>query len=190
MDGSERRMMPRPDPQRIPIAVRAYGKSGKPRRLKKWARRQKGRQAGASRWSLAWDVETLSVPAQPLRVGAYQVRNDGQLVESGLFYDEESLSASDLETLREYNKNRRLQLRTRADFIDQVFFPVLVDLRGTSITYNGAFDYGRLAIDHGPALSPSYRGGFWLAFNRDPRRPHLQIRHLSGAESLLRFTAR
>jgi hypothetical protein len=123
-----------------------------------------------------------------LRVAAYQVRNEGALAKSGVFYDPRSLSGADRKTLRHYAGDRGLKVLTRDEFIDEVFFPVLIDLRGTSITFNGAFDYARIAIAHGPALSPSHRGGFWLAFNTDRRRPHLQIRHLSGAESLIRFT--
>ncbi len=79
-----------PDPEPLPVAVRAYSES-----------RRKGKKAAVagtyppsnlkhSEWALVFDTETTTDSAQQLRFGAYQVRRSTELWEAGLFHDPRS----------------------------------------------------------------------------------------------------
>ena len=52
-----------------------------------------------SPWTLIFDTETTTDEGQSLRVGTFQLRNDGVLDESGMFYAPD-LSAEEIELVR------------------------------------------------------------------------------------------
>jgi hypothetical protein len=141
-----------------------------------------------SAWSLTFDTEFTVDAAQQLRIGSYQIRNDGELVEAGLFFDPLSLTDQDRAVVYRYALDHDLMIRDIGDFVDSVFVRVLIDWNGQCILFNAPVDIAKLAIRHDTAASPPMRGGFTFILTENPRRPRVQIRHLNSTESLIRFT--
>jgi hypothetical protein len=137
------------------IAVRAYvplAESESPRRSRP--------QPQPSDWVLIFDTETTTDPSQRLRFGSFQLRYGDRLEKNGLFYDPETLSKHDQQVLARYACANRLELLTRTEWIEKVFFRFGYDLRGTIVGFNLPFDISRLAIGHNSARRRPMRGGF------------------------------
>lgn len=175
-----------PELDALPIALRAYATPGSGTR----PRRSSGAASpvGASEWSLTYDTETTIDAAQQLRFGIYQVRHGDDLREAGIFYDPLSLTPDELVTLQGYARQYRLVVRTGAEFVDSVFFPVVYDRDGVCIGLNLPFDLARIAIHHAPARGKDMRGGFTFKLSADPSRPRVQVKHLNGRAALVQFT--
>lgn len=172
----------------LPIALRAFAGPQFPeiKEVKK-ATRSKS-IPGASPWAIIFDTETTTDPAQALRFGTYQVRRDGLLYASGIFYDPDGVSAAELETLREYAAVNKLNLLTRDEFADRIFFGIGWQLRATIIGFNLPFDISRIAIRHGSART-EMRGGFSFTLSEQKIYPHVQVKHLSQRMAFIRFAA-
>ncbi len=175
-----------PDPELLPVAVRAY--AAPPRKKQSGKGTSKRKDPGPSEWTLVFDTETTTDSAQRLRFGAYQVRRAGELYEAGLFYDTHSLAPTELATLQGYATDHGLMVRTAEEFVEGVFFPYAYDLRGTCVGLNLPFDLSRIAIGHGSAKGPM-RGGFSFRLSEDKRKPSVRVKHLSNRSSLVDFTA-
>lgn len=129
---------------------------------------------GSSGWTLIFDCETSTDAAQRLRFGVYQVRKGGHLHEQGIFYEPSAFFPEEFELLEKWSDAQGLRLRTRAEFIDEVFFPVGYDDQGTIVGFNLPFDLSRIAIAHGSARG-KMRGGFSLELSPNSRRPRVQV---------------
>jgi hypothetical protein len=178
-----------PDPELLPVALRAYAELPQKRSCAVYARKR--RDQGSSEWALIFDTETTTDATQRLRFGAYQVRKSGELWEAGYFYDaceSRSLSDQELATLRAHAEVHGFVVRTVEGFVDEVFFVYAYDLRGTCVGLNLPFDLSRLAIGHGSAKGSMW-GGFSFQLSTDTRRPRVRIKHLNNRTSLINFTA-
>jgi hypothetical protein len=147
-------------PDRLPIAVRAYATPPLPTDDEGPKKKRQGELAPASEWTLIFDTETTVDAAQRLRIGAYQFRNRDELDEGGLFYDPAIISEEELSLLRRVAAERGLRLRSVPEFIDDVLFARAYDLRASIVGFNLPFDISRLAIRHGSARGKAMRGGF------------------------------
>lgn len=172
--------MTQPFTDHLPISLRAYAAASKakPRR----------REMAASSWALVFDCETTTDPGQALRFGTYQFRNGRTLDEAGILFDPDGVSASELATLRAYANRHGLALRTRDQFVDEVFFGRAYQLRARIIGFNLPFDISRLAVQHGTARRGMY-GGFTFTLSRQKFWPQLRIKHLSRRCALFSFAA-
>jgi len=169
----------------LPIAMRAYvERLQPPATVKRSARRE----AGPSRFVLVFDTETTINAAQTLRIGAYQVRENGVLINSGIFFEPEMLTTDEQIILRKYAEDSNLNVLTREGFVENIFYKYGYYFRGTIVGFNLPFDLSRLAIRHSAARK-SLRGGFSFELSANTRRPRIRIRHLSGRASLIEFAA-
>jgi hypothetical protein len=176
-----------PVPERKQIALRTYG--NKPIETEKPIHRSRRARPEPSEWALVWDTETFDDEAQQIRIGTYRGYCNGVLDEAGFFYDPLSLTDDERSLLFHYAVEHGLQVHTVAEFIEDVFFPIVYELHGLCITFNGLFDIARIALDHGPAQRPlSMRGGFSFRLSNDDRWPHIQIKHLNNRSALVQFT--
>jgi hypothetical protein len=137
----------------LPIALRAYTgptiievPSGN-----RAAKKERKTPPPASDWTLVFDTETTTDASQALRFGSYQFRCRGELDEAGLFYDPDGVSPIELETLSVYAADHGLRLRSRTEFVDEIFFKRAYMLRATVVGFNLPFDISRIAIRHGTA---------------------------------------
>lgn len=164
----------------LPIALRAYAEAPKVRKPP--------RGIGASPWTLTFDCETRTDAGQALRFGAYQLRDGDRLIEAGLFYDAEGISAAEAKNLRTFADRERLLVRTRDEFVDEMIFRRAFQLRARIVGFNLPFDISRLAIGHGPARGAMY-GGFTFTLSRQKIWPHIRVKHLTRRCALIDFAA-
>lgn len=174
----------------LPIALRAYAApqfseiiatpKPKPKR--------KASKVPPSPWAVIFDTETTSDAGQALRFGTYQVRKAGELHEEGIFFDPEGVTPDELAMLRTYAREHGLELLTRDQFADQVFYRVGYRFRGRIIGFNLPFDISRVAIAHNSART-EMRGGFTFKLSRQKIFPHVQVKHLSSRSAFIRFAA-
>jgi hypothetical protein len=164
----------------LPISLRAYVGSRPPNRERL--------RPKPSDWTVTFDTETTTDPGQALRIGTYQVRDGGVLKESGMFYNPETLTRCELEIVQAFAQDHCIRCLTRDQFVDDVFYPIGYELRGTVVGFNQPFDIARVAIAHASARG-EMRGGFTFKQSGDKRKPPVQIRHLSQKASLIRFAA-
>lgn len=169
-----------------PVAVRAWTTHGKRRRPTGGDRYD----LGPSEWTLIFDTETTLDPGQGLRVGGYQLRRRGRIREEGLFYDPDGLTAMEVETVRAYAAEHALVLRSREEFVDDVFLRKAWDDRALVVGHNLPFDLSRISIANAPTQSqnPSMRGGFSLTLSKDPHRSHVQVKRINAGGAFLRLT--
>ena len=159
------------------------------------------------------DTETLVDHTQALTFGAYRycrVRDNTLIsVEEGLFYADD-LSTTDpegLSTMQRYVTDhtadtlrpRPLQLHTRAEFVEKVFYRAAYDCRARVVGFNLPFDLSRLAIESTDARGMN-RGGFSLILSggstgkdgvkhRERRhRPRVVIKHRDAKGAFISFT--
>jgi DNA polymerase III epsilon subunit-like protein len=177
---ADRSAVPVSEPRRI--AIRTYTVARQQQRRREAAQST----LSPSAWCLIFDTETTIDAAQQLRIGSYQVREAGELVEAGFFYDPDSLSDAERSTLYAYAARHSLDVRTVGEFVEGLFYPVLWERHGTLIGFNLAFDIARLAIYHSAARF-SMRGGFSFMLAPDLRLPRVQVRHLNSRTALYRF---
>jgi len=181
----------------LPIALRAFtgpqffelkDEAAQPSKAKK-------PPLSASSWTLTFDTETQADAGQGLRFGAYQLRNAGQIVEAGLFYDPDGVTPAELELLTVYADHHRLALRTREGFVDEIFFARAYQFRARIIGFNLPFDISRIAIRHCAARSATdaeaapMRGGFTFTLSQQKIYPNIQVKHLSQRAAIIRFAA-
>jgi hypothetical protein len=178
---------PLPDPEPLPVAVRAHT-----RRVPKTQKRtknamqspaagmrrrgQKLREVGEPTGLLVLDCETTTDMTQALLFGIWRhYRLQGRevvLVEEGLFHAND-LHATDPDAwavLVEFARTNAqptdppragMRLLSRDVFVEKVFFPLAYEGRSRVIGFNLPFDLSRLAIAVGDARDKN-RGGFSL----------------------------
>jgi len=184
--------------QQMDIAIRAYvnlAETSTPEvksdQLQK--KKSKRKSSNPSEWVLVFDTETTTDASQKLRFGTYQIRKDEELVESGLFYDPDTLNKAELKTLQKCAETHSVTLRTVADFIEEVFYGVGYAYRASIVGFNLPFDISRLAIDHAPARTTKrnkiMQGGFTFKLSKNTYQPRVQIKHVSSRDSFIQFAA-
>ena len=155
-------MHPKGDP--MAIAVRPFVRKTEQDRPVYSGKATQKKVAGPSEWVLIFDTETTTDAAQALRFGTYQVRKQGALEQSGIFYDARSLSKREQSLLQTYARQHQLTCLTVEDFINDIFYGAGYHYRATIVGFNLPFDISRLAIDHTTARSSRYNkimaGGF------------------------------
>ena len=115
-------------------------------------------RAAASDWVLIFDCESRTTPDQRLRFGAYQLRYKAQVWERGAFYEPEVLTPEELSVVRQciadedaHSDGERVCLRTRAEFVDEIFYRSGYAVGAQIVGFNLPFDLSRLAIRHANA---------------------------------------
>ena len=127
--------------------------------------------------------------SQRLRIGTYQVRLSNTLREAGVFFDPEALNSDELDLIKAHSQVRGWKVRTRAEFVDRVFYRVLRDLGGLCLGFNVPFDVSRIAVSHEAAKDRygTMRGGFSFRLSDDPRNPRVQIKRIGSRAAFIRF---
>jgi hypothetical protein len=150
---------------------------------------------------LIFDVETTTDAAQRFKAGFYQLRNrdlidprggDG-LDEEGLVIDEEVLTPREIRIVKAYAKRRHLPPpMSLARFRSDVLMKRGIACGAVIVTFNGPFDYSRVAIGAGAAHATKYRrkmtNGFSLKYSENPFVPRIQINALNPRAALTELT--
>ena len=172
----------------LPISIRAFAVPDAIETGKTKKRTPRSIALAASNWTLIFDCETFADETQSLRFGTYQIRNEGALMESGLFYSPENLSDDEIAVLRNYASSHGLELLTHAEFVEHVFFRIGYDYRGTIVGFNLPFDIARIALNADSARG-KMKGGFTFGLTENKKRPRIQIKHLSARAAFIQFAA-
>src|SRR5271170_6962820 len=185
---------------RLVIALRAYVRKA-PKKPKKGSKlpptalpgavnwRDLAPRTAPSDWVLVFDCETRTSPDQRLRFGGYQLRYKGEIWESGAFYEPDVLSEGELAILRQAvddersnSDGARICLRTRAEFVDEVFYRSAYAVGAQIVGFNLPFDLSRLAIRHAPARSWTFPRTPQEIDAGAPKKPSIRI--MAGGFSL------
>jgi hypothetical protein len=142
------------------------------------------------RWRLVFDCETTTGLGQRLRVGCYHLYRHGRLHERGLFVDRDALSTDEIALIETYAHDCGMELLSRAEFVERIFFVYAWKRRALVIGANLPFDIGQLAIEHGPAKDRTgfMRGGFTFTLSPSQRRPRVQVKRLGARATAIQFT--
>jgi hypothetical protein len=178
-----------PPAEPLPVAVRAYAPPPSKKRRHKTRSGPRRAPIPPSDYSLVFDCETTSDTAQALRIGAFQVRQGEDLARAGFFYEPDILGTEGLDVLRSYTEDPDLELLTRDEFVEDVFFHYAADLGGLCIGFNLPFDISRVAINHVRGRGSS-RQAFSFELSRDKRRDRVRVQHRSANASRIEFVPR
>jgi hypothetical protein len=188
---------------RLIIALRAYVRKvpKKPRKGSKPPRttlpgavnwRELAPRTTPSEWVLVFDCETRTTPDQRLRFGGYQLRYKEEIWERGAFYEPDVLSTDELAILRRFiedeqsnSDGERVCLKTRAEFVDEIFYRSAYGVGAQIVGFNLPFDLSRLATRHASARR-AMKGGFSLTLSEN--WPAVAVKHLWQRAALIRFT--
>ena len=176
--------MSQPSPSEIYVRAYTEKPGAKPVGSKPGA---KGKDE-ASEWSLVFDCETSTDPAQRVRFGVYQVRHFKTLKQEGFFFDTEAISTDELKTLKHYAKTKGLEAITVEAFRSEILLQYGYQLSGRVIGFNLPFDLSRIALDQSEARG-SMRGGFTFKLSPDTRDPNVRVKHISARAALIDFAA-
>jgi len=141
-----------------------------------------------SRWTLVFDCETSTDAAQRLKVGFFQVRENGTLRREGLFFDAEAVTDSEIATILAYAEAKGLESLTIETFRTEVFLKVGYHWGGCVIGFHLPFDISRIAMGHTEARRGSMRGGFSFRLTENPYEPRVRVKHLSRRAALIDFS--
>ena len=189
---------PPPITDELLISLRAYADPASKQSKAKHGSTSKKRQCSpppASDWVLIFDTETATDAGQALRFGTYQLRQAGQLKESGIFFDPEGVTKAERGFLGRFAIANGLGLLTREEFVDEVFFAKAYQYRAMIAGFNLPFDISRLAVSHGSARTPrddlahAMSGGFTFKLSEQKIYPNVRVKHMSGRAALISFAA-
>ncbi|MEO6608972.1 MAG: hypothetical protein ABIN69_10935 [Aestuariivirga sp.] len=168
-----------PKPDFLSIAVRTYADHGKRKPFNE-------PPYIPSKYTLTFDCETTTDETQALRFGVFQLREDGEIIQQGLFYDSQTLNPEELELLKMYAVNNSLVHIPIEEFVEEYIYKFGYDLGAAIVGFNLSFDLSRLAQDWGVARK-FMKGGFTLRLSDDKRRPNIAVKHISSRIALMRF---
>ena len=170
----------------LPISLRAFAKADSGKDRSQNPSNDGTILQGPSEWTLVFDCETTTDASQKLRFGTYQVRFEGGLFESGIFYDADSVTPDEHVMLQEYADQAELKLISQYEFIHEIFYDLGFSYRAAIVGFNLPFDLSRIAIGHGSARK-SFAGGFSLNFSDSRHLPNVQIKHQSSKAAFIQF---
>ena len=135
---------------------------------------------------LVFDTETTIDQYQNFKIGYFQIYQDGVIQHDGLFYDPSTLNEREIKILESHSRKHNISLYSLNEFIDNVFYPEVFELKTLCNGYNLAFDLSRIAKRAGDSRGRN-RGGFTLTLSDDPFNPPIIIRKL-GYSNSFKFT--
>lgn len=132
---------------------------------------------------LVFDTETTTDWYQNFKIGYFQIYQDGIFQHHGLIHTETALDEREVKTLRRYAQRNTIPLYRLDEFIDEVFYPEVFDLKTLCVGFNLPFDLSRIARRAAPSRGRN-RGGFTLALSEDQSQPPIIVKQLGSAYSI------
>jgi hypothetical protein len=135
---------------------------------------------------LVFDTETTTDQYQNMKIGYFQIYQDGYIQHEGLFYDSSMLDEKETRALNIYVSRYNISIYTLSDFVDDVFYTEIFDLQTLCVGFNLAFDISRIAKRSGNSRGKN-KGGFTLTLSDNRFKPPIVIKKLGTAYSF-KFT--
>src|SRR5262249_54833093 len=124
----------------------------------------------------------------------FHIREKGELVASGIFYEPGSLTKRDIKLIKRFAQDAELTppyrpvlALTPAQFVPKIFFPTVYELDALCVGVNLPFVLSRLAIGYRRARRGVMHGGFSFALSKDKTKPRLRIKHLNKRAAFIQF---
>ncbi|WMW22414.1 hypothetical protein RE476_00940 [Methanolobus mangrovi] len=133
-----------------------------------------------------FDTETTIDQFQNLKIGYFQIYYENLIQHEGLFYDPSMLDERETIVLRSYSKECGILLYDLDEFIQDVFYPEMFDLRSLCIGFNLPFDLSRIAKRSSDSRGKN-RGGFTFTLSDNRFNPPIVIKKLGGSHNV-KFT--
>ncbi len=135
---------------------------------------------------LVFDTETTTDMYQNLKFGSFRIYQNNIHEHSGLFHDPKIISDKELKTIKNFCKRHMIDLYTRKEFIEKIFYPEIYYLGTLCVGFNLPFDLSRLAIGYGSARG-SMKNGFSFKLSQNKKYPRLRIKHINNKMSFISF---
>ena len=135
---------------------------------------------------LVFDTETTTDQYQNMKIGYFQIYQDGYIQHEGLFYDPSMLDEKETIALNVYASRYNISIYTLSDFVDNVFYTEVYDFQTLCVGFNLAFDISRISKRSGNSRRKN-KGGFTLTLSDDRVKPPIVIKKLGTAYSF-KFT--
>ncbi|WP_292463474.1 hypothetical protein [Methanolobus sp.] len=130
-----------------------------------------------------FDTETTIDTYQNLKIGYFQIYQDGYIQHEELFYNPYTLSDNEKKILFNYKDIYNLALYTLDEFIEDVFYPEIYNLKTLCVGFNLPFDISRIAKRVGDSRDKN-KGGFTFTLSEKEENPQIVIKKLGSAYSL------
>ena len=104
-----------------------------------------------------FDTETTTDQYQNLKIGYYEIYDDGVLVDRAIFYDINFITSKELLVL----ENSECNIIPVREFVERIFLPEIYSRQTLCVGFNLPFDLSRLAINFGHGRKTN-RGSFSL----------------------------
>jgi len=168
------------------VYIRAYTKpkNESPRNYDK--SKQKKRYTKPNR-ILVFDTETTDDERQSLKFGYFEIYDNNKREFYGIFYNERLVKKKELDILREYSKVTGIELMTRKQFVDDVFYPEVLYKGTYCVGFNLPFDISRIAIDFGYAREKTMTNGFSFKLSNNMQNPRVLVKHVSNTISFIKL---
>ena len=134
---------------------------------------------------LAWDTETTTGFPMRLLYGTFGVYVEGELYRAGVFYSED-LPDIDRQTVEAFALENRLDVMTRLDFVEKIFYPEVYVLGTLCVGFNLPFDIAQIAIDSTTGKGQGRRR-VTFTLTRRIRWPRVRIEPISGKAAFIGF---
>ena len=135
---------------------------------------------------LVFDTETTTDVYQNLMFGAFSVYQDNVLEYRGIFYNSEILVKKQINLIKKFCKKNNLNLYSRKEFVENIFYPEIYDAETLCIGFNLPFDISRLAIDYGKTRY-NMKNGFSFKLSKNKKYPRIKIKHIDKTKSFIQF---
>ncbi len=145
-----------------------------------------------SAWSFVFDTETTIDPSQRLRLGFYRLFEGDRLDDERLFIEAADLSKREVRVAQLYCRRRGLPPPITLEAF-RVELLKAIGIGAMIVTFNGPFDFARVAKDASPARATRWRrkmqDGFTFQLSADPFQPCIQIKTLNSSAAVVELTA-
>ncbi|WP_407356406.1 hypothetical protein [Methanolobus sp. WCC5] len=131
---------------------------------------------------LVFDTETTTDQYQNMKIGYFEIFQDGYIQHKGLIYDSSMLDNRENKVILTYSKKQDLLLYSLEEFVDEVFYPEIFGLGTLCVGFNLAFDISRIAKHSGDSRKGK-KGGFTLTLSDNPFNPAIRIRKMGESYS-------
>jgi hypothetical protein len=131
---------------------------------------------------LVFDTETTTDQYQNLKFGSFRIYQSGLLQHEGIFYNPELVDENEREILESYATRENVPLYKLDEFIDEVFYPEIFQLKTLCIGFNLAFDISRLACKAAKARGRNL-GGFTFTLSEGRVNPPITIKRIGNVQT-------
>lgn len=136
-----------------------------------------------------FDAETTADQYQNLKFGSFRIYLNEILYLQGIFVNENCLSENELRIIENYCNKNHIELYYMKDFIDNIFYPEVYELRALCMGFNLPFDLTRLANHFGHTRRNNLNG-FSLKISNKVEFPRIKISHKDRNKNFIQFASR